>query len=361
MKVLFISYFFEPEPAVGAKRISYWAKHFKEHSPESEVYVITSTENPSDLNIDKIITVKSKTKKLLSYLIKDEGLNWGASIKEELMKYKLSPTHIVISGSPFMQFALIPFFKKQYSAKILLDYRDPFAVNPRFKNSGFKVWMKRYFERKFNREANAILSVNSYCLELLEGYKKDQSKFDVIANGYDESEMPKLKSEKKPESTFNLVYAGTFYEDRSPKVLLEALSTDDNLKLVHMGRTSTYLENSNSVIYEGMKNYKEMLSSIGNQNAGLIITSGEPFESTTKVYDYIAMKVPIFVITSGEIGKGAIADDLANYPSVWAQNNTKSILEGIEKLKHLGNLDTDVEHFSRENGLKKLISILEKT
>ena len=29
MKVLFIAYYFEPFPGVGAKRISYWAKYLK--------------------------------------------------------------------------------------------------------------------------------------------------------------------------------------------------------------------------------------------------------------------------------------------------------------------------------------------
>jgi glycosyltransferase involved in cell wall biosynthesis len=360
MKVLFITYYFEPEPIVGAKRVSYWAKHFKKYSPQSEVYLITSTESADDSYLDEYFCVKSTAKPILSHFIKDEGLKWEADIKNRLAKEKISPTHVVISGSPFMQFGLVPFLKEKYSAKVILDYRDPFATNPRFENSIVKVLIKRFFEKSYNKSADIILSVNKYCLELLYGYKSFPAKFSVIPNGYDDSSLPKLDSKKEKKDSFNFIYAGTFYEDRSPEIFLSTIEKLENIKLVHLGKPSPYLENSKSVIYEGMKPYPKMLELISNQDAGLIITSGEPFESTTKIYDYIAMKIPIFVITSGELYTGAIADDLKGYPSVWAKNNEQDILDGIQKLQSLKVDQIDIEKFSRSAGLKKLISLLEE-
>jgi len=359
MKVLFISYLFEPDSAVGAKRMSYWAQNFKSHLPNSTVYLITTTKNPSSNGIDKAISVSPKSKSLLSYVIKDKGVGWKSSIIQVLRENNINDlSHVIISGGPFMQFSITEYLKKEYSAKVVLDYRDPFAINPRFQNSLLKVAIKRFFEHRFNKSADLIISVNDYCLELLTGFEKTKGKYKVIPNGFNEQLLPEVINQENKNTKLTLIYAGTFYEDRSPVNFLKALQKESSVELAHIGKPSDYLAESRNVKEFGMRPYDEMLELINKSDVGLIITSGEPFESTTKIYDYIALKKPILVITSGELNSGAIGQDLENYPVVWCKNNEESIKNAFIELRKLQNITVDSHKYSRKKGLESLIQQL---
>ena len=77
------------------------------------------------------------------YLIKDEGVSWAKAVKKILLELDLKTyAYMVFSGTPFMQFGLTGSIKARSRAKVILDYRDPFAVNPRFNNSKLKFCMK---------------------------------------------------------------------------------------------------------------------------------------------------------------------------------------------------------------------------
>lgn len=360
MNILFISYFYEPYPAVGAKRVSYWAKHFKQLNQNAKINVITSSDNPVKQGIDNAYVVKEEAKPILSYFIKDKGIAWGAAIKKFLTQNQGERyTHVVISGGPFMQFSLAEYFKKKYSSKVILDYRDPFAINPRFKNSFIKVWVKRFYERRFNRFADKVITVNQYCLQLLEGFSNKPEKYFVIPNGYDETLIPETNNSSTISNKLTIIYAGSFYADRNPGNFLKVVAKRSDCQLIHLGKPSPFLNGAINVSSKGMKTYKEMLETIGQNNVGLIITSGEPFESTTKIYDYIAMNKPILIITSGEKKSGAIGEELKNYPAVWSFNTTKEIDRAIDEIKKINNKEIpDVSAFSRNKGLSKLYSIL---
>jgi len=361
MKVLFISYLFDPDPGVAAKRISYWAQNFKDLEPGAEVHLITATDEPSANGIDKVYIAKSTSKPFLEYIIKDPGVAWSRAIKSILKGIGISDfSHVIFTGSPFMQFALAGYIKNNSNAKVILDYRDPFAVNPRFNNHPLKIWIKKIFERDFNKKADVVLSVNQYCVELLQGYRESPSKYFVIRNGFNEKSTPSTGViGKKKKEVFELVYAGSFYSDRNPENLLKVLDQEQRDRLCHLGKTSAFLKGSDKVNEMGIQPYQKTLKTISEKDAGLIITSGEPFESTTKIYDYIAMKIPVLVITSGKEHTGALEDELKGYPSVWCQNNEEDIRRGIKNIKKLRvDEEIDVDSYSRKEGLKKLISIM---
>ncbi len=74
MKTLFISYFFDPFPGVGAKRISYWADEI--HNHDIEPTVITAIEQKDKKNYPVYYVPNTKRKRNLSSFIKDEGYSW---------------------------------------------------------------------------------------------------------------------------------------------------------------------------------------------------------------------------------------------------------------------------------------------
>jgi len=79
MKVLFIAYYFEPFSGVGAKRISYWAKHLKRvDNTIQKCDVITATpQNEKFDTIDNVFYVENTNQGLLRKFIKfDKGASW---------------------------------------------------------------------------------------------------------------------------------------------------------------------------------------------------------------------------------------------------------------------------------------------
>ena len=149
MKLLFIAYYFDPYPGVGAKRVTYWAKHILSLSGKTILpTVITATKQvyKSDL---EVIYVKDNDKALFKKIFpQDKGITWINDIKEYFTKYDFDYDAVVITGSPFLHFFLSKFFKTK-QAKVILDFRDPYAINPLFKKQNFiKKTIKRYFERQ---------------------------------------------------------------------------------------------------------------------------------------------------------------------------------------------------------------------
>ncbi len=355
--ILIISYLFEPDNTVGAKRASYWAKNITQLASHIKCDVISTIENKAISDIENYYHIPNPKKP--KGLIKDEGVTWKKEIKKWIAVNKKKYDVVIMSGSPFMYFSIAKEFKKR-GAKIILDYRDPFANNPRFNNSFIKIKIKKFYENKFNRLADKILSVNSFCLSLLSTYKKQRNKFTVIPNGYENVEIPQysILSQEK----INFIYTGTFFEDRDPKNFLKVILKNDDIKFHHIGKPTT-LNGAFKINAYGLKTYPEMLEGIDEADIGIIFSSGKAFESTTKIYDYIYRKKPIWVISNTKITNGGIWEELKDYPAViWSINTEENIANDLPKALKMVNakIDFDTAPYSRKEGLNKLIKLIEE-
>ncbi len=372
-KVLFISYFFEPHNGVGSQRMSYWAKNLAKEEKGYVVDVLTTTEESSKLNnegIRNIYIVKNTGKSLLSLFIKDQGVVWKRNVKAKLSELtsKFSYDVVIMSGGPFMQFTLIPYIKKLFGCKVILDFRDPFSNNPRFNNGFLKVLIKKIYEKEFIRNADHIITVNDYCLPLLALYDKYIDKFSTIDNGFDERIIDKAGEVTIADNAgVNFVYAGTFYDDRNPMNFINVITQEiytDSVSFYHIGGASSFLNefrNNKNVFEYGVKSYKETIDIINTMNIGLVFTSGLEFESTSKIFDYIGLEKAILIITKGKIKTGRLHQITKDYPKVfWTIDNQEAIkitLDLINKSDFKVSFN-DKLRYSRKEVLKKLISLL---
>lgn len=379
MKILFIAYYFEPFDGVGAKRISYWAKNIKRISKKVEICdVITATEQNKQKNlfkgIDNIYFVKDNKKSLFKYIFKvDPGITWLKDLKYFLFE-NIKENHydyVVITGNPFLQFFIINKLKK-LGSKVILDFRDPFSTNPRgakkdtiFKRIKHNILKK--IESYFVKNAYKVITVNEYCAELIEGYKKYKNKFTIIDNGYEEEYFKGLVKKDKLKNfelinKLNFAYAGKLYEDRNPSNFLKVIKSDSSLRFFHIGDKSEYMHKSfSNSISLGKKTYSETINILNSIDVCLIFTSGFKFESTTKIFDYMALNKIIFIITEQEVKTGQLHCITKEYPHIfWSKNIEENIIAEIEKIKKY-NISTKFEpyNFSREYGLKKLLMIFD--
>ena len=370
-RILFITYFFETSDGVGAQRLSYWAKNISEQSGNSiscDVLTSRGSTNINEKGIDNIFCVNDEGQSLFSVVIKDQGYTWQQNIKRFFAKRSESMSYdvVVMSGGPFMQFLLIPFLKKLFNCRVIIDFRDPFATNPHFDNSWIKIMVKGFYERRFIDNADAVITINETCSTLLAFNKKTKAKLKIIENGYDDIVIDAVNNqvESGASGKIGIVYPGKFYDDLNPERFLRIISDKDHtddFSFAYVGAEDSSVGEFDNFTNHGPSNYSSTIEIINSSDIGLIFTGGKPFESTTKVFDYIGLEKPILIITNGALRTGNLHRITSNYPKVfWAENDDNAI---IAVLKQIKEDDLQLEYkekgsFSRREGLKQLIAVI---
>jgi len=354
VKGLLIAYSLSPNKNVGALRPSYWAEEMSKQYPELSLDVITTVEG-DETNEFKRFVVPNQSKSFWSFLIKDEGLTWRKDLKEFLNLKDLSKYQFVIlTGGPFFHFSVGKIFRKR-GIKVIMDFRDPFSYNPRFNEKGLKKWIKKWYERRFLRFANLVLTVNDVCHNYI-GEKLELNR-GILPNGYDERKIG--DSDKMSAQSHELFYAGRFYWE--PTLLFDVLYNQD-LPLIHAGPEliSNHPYVSSSKIRKlGMLSQADMYQALSEAGIGVVFTMDIPFESTTKIYDYIALNRKILIITKGTPGNGVLNRELANYPYYrWVSYSEGEIQQAINELHEMEVQETETSQFSRKNSLKLLVNYI---
>lgn len=354
--ILIISYFFTPDKRVGALRTSYWYKELPKYY-DCNLEIFTAEKD----TIGEGVHVIPQTGSFSRFaLIKDAGLLWKKNVKDYLSKNTINPPDLVIiSGSPFMHFSLAKEFKAKFSCKVILDYRDPFSINPGFNNSSFKIQIKKAIEKRFNRNADALVTVNAYCAKLIQGF--DEKQHAIVQNGYDETIEVRLKKISPENLSFS--YAGKFYFH--PQPIIDALK-ELNLPLVYAGPDENLLGNlaDSMITSKGFVNYADSVQLIADSAVGIIQTYGEEFQSTTKIFDYVRCNRIILIVSNKHILQGSIHEELKTYPNVyWAKNDKNSILEAIKLIRDSEYIEPEASFhlkFSRKAQMLKLIDLIER-
>lgn len=361
MKVLIVAYYFPPHNSVGTKRPSYWQEKLIQNGVDS--YVVTATPDSMAENVFYVAPGKKKWS-----LIKDEGINWKRPLSAFFSKNAIDFDIIVFTGGPFMHFGIIPFVKRLLpKAKVIIDFRDPFAYNPRFGNLPLKASIKRIFERKFIKSADFVITVNDYCAKLL---KLDGNKYCIINNGYNEEIVDKIiksSDTRIKKGGINFVYAGSFANDRNPSLFIDALtsfSRSHSVSFHHVGTPYPgFVSNDDFLVSHGLLGYEETISILKACDIGLIFTSGHPFESTTKVFDYMACGLELLIVSDTGMAVGSLQDITTRYEkTTWVKNDLESINGFLSKRLNCQAKDNDrkdVSEFSRAAGFEKLIQAFE--
>lgn len=353
MKVYIVAYYFRPYKGVGSFRVSYWYDCFlKDHY---NIEVITATPGNNDPSVTLIPVESTK------FFSIDDSMSWGLNCASYLKKQGLTPEDIVIvTGGPFLHFLPLARLKKNMKFKLILDYRDPLALNPinqrtnRFINLIVKS-IKKFYERYVNNAADKIIAVNNVCKNLVIGSK---GKVEIIENGYDERFFNLYSNTNKVEKNIRLVYSGKIYGKRDISPFVDALKElGDEYEFAYIGNSNIECNSCKFKNY-GFLDYKDNANILCRSSIGIVLCSGESFESTTKIFDYFAAKLKILIITSGELHSGNINNIVKENPNVeWAYNDKKDIISAIEKLKRPYK-DWDFSLFSRNHGYNKLITII---
>lgn len=338
--VLFISYFFDPSPLVGAKRISYWADQLgnvsgKNYNPT----VITSSLHNHEEKDEKVKRISS---------FKNKPLLWTFKILPTLFKSIRGKSIVLITGSPFELFWLaiiLKFFRK----KVILDFRDPYSNNPIHNINFLKKKVKNLYEYIVCIFANRVITVNVESAKLI---ICNQKKIRIIENGFDERILGRIIKKDVVEKTIS--YSGKLSLGRDLNEFIEKMKSSSSIKdykIVYTGPDFDKIRDKDMVINYGQVPYEKNLEIISRCEYTLLLFAGHPFESSTKVFDYIGLNKPIIVYSSTGVKHGAIADIMKKY--------TNCYYFGCENFDNNDIANNNYE-FSRLFGLKQLINLLDE-
>lgn len=384
VRVLLVAYFAGACGAVGAKRINYWASELAVES-ESVLTVDVASAMPDGLTADArhhFVPDHGRAELMRPPFADVSEWAWCAVEREVAQSRKFSTVGyywrygleryfaeradrfdaVVISGNPFAPFEFASWAKRRWGAAVILDYRDPFAYNPRMQYGKEAREDAAYLERGYNLACDLVTVVNDDCIGLVAGPR--DAKIRVVQNGFDDRILNPLLSGhvRSPGDVVTLAHAGSFYADRSPNPLVAAMEPGRE-RLIHVGPIGglDQLDGAPHVTdIRGTLPYLEAMTAIADADLGVVYVTETGFETPTKIYDYLGLGLEVLVITAGPIGGGALGRSLHGLPGVhWVSNRREDIRAFLDSYAPGKMVDrVHRERFARRFGTRRLLDEL---
>lgn len=376
IRVLIVAYFSGPCRTVGVQRPNYWVEELAEVSGGSiEPHIVSTTdwgksfENVHfvpDFNVAALLTLDGTYPSWATDFVAREmrdakafntlSYYWRYAIEEYFDTTDDQFDVVIVSGNPFSCFEFGAYARRRWHARVILDYRDPFANNPRFHYTEEARDHAKYAERGLNYQADVISVVNDYCGDLVEGgFGAD---IVTIPNGFDERIATTVDPARLPDDKINIVHAGSFYHYGSPEHIVAGLDPERHVfhHVGDSGGVDPALLDAPAVVTHGRVPYEEALALVGGADLGVVFLSEQNFETTTKLFDYLAMGVDILLCTNGEVGTGALAGILDGQSNVyWCRNEPEDVARFLDEYRPQDRQDRrSIEKFSRRHGTELL-------
>ena len=277
--------------------------------------------------------------------------------------------YIIISAPPFSLFFLIKRIKlKHPDIKIVVDYRDGWTGRV---NSVFlyiiKNFVKNFIEKNIIKFTDSILvATNSIKISLSLISKK---KITLITNGFlNISSKAKLNKSKK----ILIGYFGLISDQSNSYRDISIIFNIFKENYLFQKKYLFYFYGNNNISNLAIKNFSsfkfkkhishsKVLSKMSNMDYLLTLHTEKSTAQeviTGKLYDYIASRVPIIFISSGETEGGKIVTKYKLGFSIdYYRNDLEVFFLNLKKTSKL-NHKKNISFFSREFQNKKLLPLI---
>lgn len=211
--------------------------------------------------------------------------------------------------------------------KWIADFRDPWTQNMHRSGIAWREQLEEQMERSVHREADVTLTVTeTFADNFKQKYPREISRVEVIHNGFDPADYANLNRYRADESKCVLMYAGIFYKERNPRLLLQAI--DALIREGHIDRAKIqlkfagvldypgYTDNVDEIVRLGLQDiveapgnlpHKRALAEMKNSDILLLIADTAPDSGAYipgKLFEYMAIGTPILALSmAGESTK----------------------------------------------------------
>jgi len=431
-KVLILTYYWPPSGGAGVQRWLKFVKYMAQYGWEPIVYTAENGEMPvMDESLQKDVptgTAILKTPIWEPYTIykrfigrkKDDKINasflnenkktglaekisvWirGNFFIPDARKFWIKPSinylndyilknnidYVISSGPPHSMHLIALGLKKKFpNLKWIADFRDPWT------NIDFyeKLMLSQWADNKHHKQelsvlknADIILSIGQAMSDEFENMYlkaggKEENKFKVITNGFDEEDIS--TSEIIKDQKFSIAHIGTLVKDRNPDILWKVLSElvkenvafKKQLEIKLVGKVDIYVKEQialyklsafvkkidylphDEVIKEQQKSRVLLLLVNNTKNAKGILTG--------KFFEYMSSGAPILAIGPTDGDLAAIIKE-TNSGLISAFEDSESLKKNILAFFNGGYVNRNesaINKYSRKGLTKKLCDVLE--
>lgn len=243
-----------------------------------------------------------------------------------LLRYDIKVVYT--SSPPHSEHLVGLFLAKLFGKPWVADFRDPMLDSSGYEpGTYFRRCADRGLEKLIVHHAQKVLIISDfYTMIMKKRYPQFAEKFFTLPNGYDPADFEMLQPE--PYKKFTIIYAGSFYANRSPDFFLRSFGSwfksqsseiQKNVQVIFYGIIP--MEVTNRIKEEGLLNVVMTPGMIPKNKLApkllgadvLLLIIGFDQESrgtiTSKIFEYMACNRPILAI----IPQGDAADILRNY------------------------------------------------
>lgn len=280
---------------------------------------------------------------------------WAYALEEYFEARRDEFDVVIITGNPFPPFEFARYAKRRWYAATVLDYRDPFSMNPRAGFAEVPRAVARYVEIGWNFMADVVTTVNERCAEWVQA--DPNTRIEVVRNGFDERDgLAELPAERSGGAV-RFVHAGQFYAISPPDELVRALPVHGD----EFHQVGPQLD----IDGEGAHNHgvlprSEVAQVLAGMDCGVTFSSELGFETPTKVFDYLAAGLDVLVMYRGDPENSALAAMLDGVEGVhWVQDEPAAIVAFLEAYEPTRHPDPERRlQFSRWASATKLVDIV---
>lgn len=377
-RILLVSYFFGASRTVGVQRTNYWHERIPVLWPGAKVTTVTTT--PGDYSDGRVLVLPDlgcahlldadgrslpwakafiETEKLHARNFSTLSYYWRFGLERYFETRDETFDLVILSGNPFAVFDFAAFAKRRWSSRVVLDYRDPFANNPRISYRPEQREWARYVERGYNFQADLLTVVNPNCVPMVEA--DEELRPVIVANGFDERQVrPPLPRSREKTGMVHFVHAGNFYHYNSPEPLIGCLTADRH-RFHHIGNPQGPFPQAlthDAVECHGIVPYDQVLNLISQADCGVVFVSESGFDTPTKMYDYLAHGLDLLIVTHGDLRTGAVAASLEGLEGVHWVSNTEVDLAAFLRTYNPAPSRRDqrlTQQFNRQAGTERLL------
>lgn len=381
-KILIVAYHYPPDGVVGAVRIAKFSKYLSRLNWEVKVITVSDKYRKYfnyelHKEVENLNTIKTYRLKKFIPFINEEGFYWLPILIKKLFQIipTFKPDIVFFTGGPFYHWTSAILIKKLFKIPYVLDFRDPWSLNPYRKNknkfaSFFAKTIESVLEPPIIKKADLIINVTDEASEMYKRKYKNlkKEKFITIYNGFDLEDLNKI-GKGINFSNFDITYTGKFGNFRNPEPFFKAFNqlindlslSPEDIRFVWVGAQEEIVlkiikkyELIKFCNFVGYKPYIETLKYIKGSKVNLILAGEHIYEPTTKIFDYIFLNKFILAIApeSGFIDK-TLKDYV--YSNIVYDNNSEKIFEilkyqysNVDKIQKGNVFYYDLKKFDRE-------------
>lgn len=389
MKILFISNHYTPRIEPNAKRIAGLAENLVKLGHEVSVITAYEKDEIETLNGVRVIR-KSTTGKFSSGMVSRLQNHVSFFTKTFFHKHKEEKYDIVIATSPSpFNFISAHSLSKYYRAKYILDIRDiwpdVFIQTGVATKSSLSYRVFNIISNWAYKRADGILTVSPRKVELLKKKSKvDSNKLYLVSNGFDvdflEQEVDVDFSSEfiSNKGDINILYFGNIGIAQDLKPMVKSLKELKHKNIVfHVLGDGNKLQelkefaeeiNFNNIVYYGKRRGSAVYTALKHADISYVSLGSDLLIDSipTKLYEAIAMGVPVLLTASGDSADLVNASQIGvTLPVSEIDDLPKTIELMIDNLDEYRDnkefaLNYIIENFSRSEITDKLEKILKE-